>query len=58
MVSMDIYAESAIHNTDVLPYGDETFQIVDEAEGGVLAYCHEDNAERIVAALIAARQVS
>lgn len=56
MVSMDIYAESAIHNTDVLPYGEGTYQIVDEAMGGVIAYCHKDNAERIVAALLAAQQ--
>ena len=55
MMSMDIYAESAVQNTDVLPYGDATFQIVDEAMGGVIAYCHKDNAGRIVDALIAAR---
>lgn len=55
MMSMDIYAESALDNTDVLPYGDDTFQIVDEALGGVIAYCHEDSADRIVGALIAAR---
>lgn len=51
MGCMEIYAESALHNTDVLPYGDSTFQIVDEAAGGVIAYCHSDNADRIVAAL-------
>jgi hypothetical protein len=53
---MAIYAESAIHDTDVLPYGEGTFQIIDEESFGrsVIAYCHEDNAERIVAALIAA----
>lgn len=48
---MKIYAESALHNTDVLPYGPDTFQIVDEAQGGVIAYCHSDGAARIVAAL-------
>lgn len=48
---MDIYAESALHNTETLPYGDDTSQIVDEAEGGVIAYCHRDSADRIVAAL-------
>lgn len=53
MGGMEIYAESALHNTDVLPYGDDTFQIVDEAAGGVIAYCHADNADRIVAALMA-----
>lgn len=52
---MDIYAESAVGNTEILPYGDATFQIVDGAEGGVVAYCHEASADRIVAALIAAR---
>jgi hypothetical protein len=51
---MDIYAESALHNTDSLPYGPDTFQVVDEAEGGVIAYCHRDSADRIVAALTAA----
>lgn len=54
MGSMDIYAESAVGNADELPYGDDTFQVVDEAAGGVIAYCHADSAERIVAALIAA----
>lgn len=58
MVPMDIYAQSALGNTDNLPYGDATFQIVDEAEGGVIAYCHEDSADRIVAALIAARDAA
>lgn len=58
MVGMDIYAESALHNTDSLPFGDATFQIVDEAEGGVIAYCHKDNADRIVAVLTAARQAA
>lgn len=48
---MEIYAESALHNTDVLPYGEDTFQIVAEAKGGVIAYCHADTAERLVAAL-------
>lgn len=48
---MDIYAESAPHNIDLLPYGDDTFQIVDEAQGGVMAYCHASNSDRIVAAL-------
>lgn len=51
MSRMDIYAESALHNTDVLPYGEDTFQIVDEAQGGVIAYCHASTADRIVAAL-------
>lgn len=51
MGAMDIYAESALNNADVLPYGDDTFQIVDEGQGGVIAYCHASTAERIVAAL-------
>jgi hypothetical protein len=51
---MDIYAESALHNTETLPYGSDTFQIVDELAGGVIAYCHEGSADRIVAALQAA----
>ncbi|MET4143954.1 hypothetical protein [Arthrobacter sp. UYCo732] len=51
---MEIYAESALHNTETLPYGDDTFQVVEEAEGGVIAYCHRGSAERIVAALRAA----
>lgn len=52
MGSMDIYAEPAADNTDLLPYGDATFQVVDEAQGGVIAYCHSDSAARIVAALM------
>ncbi|HEX9088691.1 MAG TPA: hypothetical protein VF867_14330 [Arthrobacter sp.] len=51
---MDIYAESALHNTEHLPYGPDTYQVVDEAQGGVIAYCHRDSAERIVSALRAA----
>lgn len=51
MSRMDIYAESALNNTDVLPYGDDTFQVIDESQGGVIAYCHASNAERIVTAL-------
>lgn len=51
MGSMDIYAEPAAENTDLLPYGDATYQIVDLAQGGVIAYCHSGSAERIVAAL-------
>jgi hypothetical protein len=58
MMLMDIYAQSALHNTDNLPYGDDTFQIVDEALGAVIAYCHRDSAERIVAGLIAARDAA
>lgn len=56
MTVMDIYAEPALDNTEELPFGTGTFQIVDEAMGGVIAYCHRDNAERIVAALLAAQQ--
>lgn len=51
---MDIYAQSALGNTEHLPYGDGTYQIVDEAQGGVIAYCHRDSADRIVSALTAA----
>lgn len=51
---MDIYAEAALHNTESLPYGPDTFQVVDEKQGGVIAYCHSANADRIVAALRAA----
>jgi hypothetical protein len=54
MSTMDIYAQSTLNNTNDLPYGDATYQIVDEAEGGVIAYCHRDSADRIVAALIEA----
>lgn len=54
MSLMDIYAQSALGNTEHLPYGDDTFQIVDEAQGVVIAYCHRDSADRIVAALTAA----
>lgn len=53
MGPMDIYAESASH-TEHLPYGTDTFQVVDEAQGGVIAYCHSANAGYIVAALTAA----
>jgi hypothetical protein len=37
---MDIYAQVTIGNTDDFPYGDATYQIIDEAAGGVIAYCH------------------
>lgn len=51
---MDIYAESAVHSTEALPFGTDTFQIVDTALGGVIAYCHASNADHLVAALKAA----
>lgn len=35
-------------------YGSDTVGIVDEEAGGVILYCHELNASRIIAALIAA----
>ena len=44
---------TALH---ALPYGDETAQIVDDAEGGVIAYSHRDNANEIVRALLAYRK--
>lgn len=52
MMDMEkIYAQSAVGGTDILPYDEDTYQIVDESLGGVIAYCHKDSAERIVAAL-------
>jgi hypothetical protein len=48
---MEIYAEPAVGNTENLPYGEDTLQIVDGAMGGVIAYCHRDSAGRIVEAL-------
>ncbi|ACL42304.1 hypothetical protein Achl_4353 (plasmid) [Pseudarthrobacter chlorophenolicus A6] len=51
MRAMDIYAEPAADNTASRPYGDATYQIVDQAAGGVVAYCHSASASRIVAAL-------
>jgi len=34
-----------------LPYGEGTARIIDEGQGGVIAYCHVDTANRIVEAL-------
>jgi hypothetical protein len=36
---------------DSAPFGADTVAIVDENEGGIIAYVHRDNANRIVAAL-------
>lgn len=36
---------------DELPYGKDTVGIVDENEGGVIAYCHKDTAPAILDAL-------
>jgi hypothetical protein len=33
------------------PYGDATARIIDENEGGVIAYCHKDTAPRLADAL-------
>ena len=39
-----------------MPYGDETAEIVDLSRGGVIAYVHRVNAERIVLAMRAAEE--
>lgn len=33
------------------PYGDDTARIIDLQAGGVIAYCHKDNADKLVRAL-------
>ena len=33
------------------PFGDDTARIIDLQMGGVIAYCHKDNADRLVRAL-------
>lgn len=35
----------------ILPYGDDTCRIIDLEQGGVIAYCHRNNANRIAMAL-------
>lgn len=37
-----------------LPFGTDTVGIVDEDSGGIIAYVHETNAQRVVEALMAA----
>ena len=37
-------------------FGADTAQIVDEEQGGAIAYCHRDNANEIVKALLAYRK--
>lgn len=34
-----------------LPFGDDTARIIDEAQGGVIAYCAVENADRFVTGL-------
>lgn len=38
--------------TQAETYGAETVAIVDEETGGIILYCHEDSAERIINALV------
>lgn len=38
----------------VTAYGDDTCRVIDLESGGVILYCHKDNAHRIVMALRAA----
>ena len=33
------------------PYGEDTARIIDLQAGGVIAYCHKDNADRLVGAI-------
>jgi hypothetical protein len=33
------------------PFGDDTARIIDLQQGGVIAYCHKDNADRMVRAI-------
>lgn len=33
-------------------YGTDTVGIVDDAQGGVILYCHRDSAEEVVGALL------
>jgi hypothetical protein len=32
------------------PFGSDTLGVVDENEGGIVAYVHRDNADRVIAA--------
>ncbi|WKW84968.1 hypothetical protein SEA_SALLYK_102 [Microbacterium phage SallyK] len=48
----DIYGIDAdIDDGHPQPFGPDTHGIVDERQGGVIAYCHADNTVRLVAAL-------
>lgn len=44
-----IYSEPA--DAEDRPWGDDTAQIVDLTAAGVIAYCHKENAHRVVMAL-------
>lgn len=39
--------DSVVH---VYPYGQDTARIIGQKEGGVIAYCHKDNADAMVRA--------
>lgn len=47
----DNFVEDDETSLENLPYGEETARIIDEGQGGVIAYCHVDTADRIVEAL-------
>jgi hypothetical protein len=50
-----IYWDAHHEDDDKRPYGEDTAAIVDLQQGGIIAYCHKDNANRIVMALRAFR---
>lgn len=48
---MSVYADDTVSdNGDPMPFGTETVGIVDESEGGVVAYVHVAHAEAFVQA--------
>ena len=36
---------------EFLPYGEETVGIIDNHLGGILLFCHQDSAERVIMSL-------
>lgn len=52
----NVYWDTELDEDDDRPYGDDTARIIDQALGGVIAYCHRVNASRIVKAIRAAEE--
>lgn len=50
-----VYSEPTDEWAESRPYGEDTDQIVDLEQGGVIAYCHKDSSHRIVMAIRAFR---
>ena len=53
-----IYWDADMQSDDGLMFREKTVRIIDESYGGVIAYVHEVQAERIVAALRAQAELS